>query len=138
MLDLAVRNANLPDGCKGLDIGVKDGRIVEVAPAIKAAAGREIDATGRLVTPPFVAGACAHRAATSIPGPGVGRGRWTEICYSVRATRNPMTVLRTIAPTLRRVALRTSHGARLHGPPRTTRDPQSPLSRAAWSAGAPL
>ena len=54
MLDLVVRNANLPDGRTGLDIAVKDGRIVEVAPAIEAAAGREIDATGRLVTPPFV------------------------------------------------------------------------------------
>ncbi|MCK5623521.1 MAG: amidohydrolase family protein, partial [Alphaproteobacteria bacterium] len=54
MLDLLVRNANLPDGRKGLDIAVRDGRIAEVAPAIKAGAAREIDAAGRLVTPPFV------------------------------------------------------------------------------------
>ena len=54
MLDLAVRNANLPDGRKGIDLAVKDGRITEVAPAIKAKASREIDAAGRLVTPPFV------------------------------------------------------------------------------------
>jgi cytosine deaminase len=54
MLDLIIRNASLPDGRKGLDIAVKDGRIAEVAPAIAAEATREIDATGRLVTPPFV------------------------------------------------------------------------------------
>ncbi len=54
MLDLLVRNANLPDGREGLDIAVRDGRIAEIAPAIKAGAGREIDAAGRLVTPPFV------------------------------------------------------------------------------------
>lgn len=54
MLDLIVRNANLPDGSKGLDIAVKDARIAEVAPAIKGEAAREIDAAGRLVTPPFV------------------------------------------------------------------------------------
>ena len=54
MLDLIVRNANLPDGRKGLDIAVGQGRIAEIAPAIKAEAGREIDAAGRLVTPPFV------------------------------------------------------------------------------------
>ena len=54
MLDLLVRNANLPDGREGLDIAVRDGRIAEIAPAIKAEAGREIDAAGRLVTPPFV------------------------------------------------------------------------------------
>lgn len=54
MLDLLLRNANLPDGRRGIDIAVKDGRIHEVGPAIKASARREIDASGRLVTPPFV------------------------------------------------------------------------------------
>jgi cytosine/creatinine deaminase len=54
MLDLLVRGANLPDGRMGQDIAVKDGRIGEVGPAIKATAAREIDARGRLVTPPFV------------------------------------------------------------------------------------
>ncbi len=54
MLDLAVRGANLPDGRTGIDLGVRDGRIVEVAPHLEGEAAREIDATGRLVTPPFV------------------------------------------------------------------------------------
>lgn len=54
MLDLVIRNANLPDGRKGLDIAVQDGRIVAVMPTVDAEATREIDATGRLVTPPFV------------------------------------------------------------------------------------
>jgi cytosine deaminase len=54
MLDLIVRGANLPDGRTGIDIAVEDARIAEVAPAIKAKAAREIDASGRLVTPPFV------------------------------------------------------------------------------------
>ncbi len=54
-LDLVVRNAHLPDGRSGVDVAVRDGRIVEVAPSIASAgAGREIDAGGRLVTPPFV------------------------------------------------------------------------------------
>lgn len=54
MLDLIVRRANLPDGRTGIDIAVKDGRIVETATAIATTAAREIDATGRLVTPPFI------------------------------------------------------------------------------------
>lgn len=54
MLDLLVRNANLPDGRAGIDIAVSGGRVVELRPAIAAKATREIDATGRLVTPPFV------------------------------------------------------------------------------------
>ena len=54
MLDLIVRGAHLPDGRTGIDIAVQDGRIAEAAPAIKAEARREIDATGNLVTPPFV------------------------------------------------------------------------------------
>ena len=54
MFDLIVRNANLPDGRSGIDIAVRAEKIVEVAPRIAATAGTEIDATGRLVTPPFV------------------------------------------------------------------------------------
>ena len=31
MLDLIIRNVNLPDGRKGFDIAIKDGVIVDVA-----------------------------------------------------------------------------------------------------------
>jgi cytosine deaminase len=54
MLDLIIRGANLPDGRQGIDIGVQGGKIASVEPALKASAGEEIDAKGRLVTPPFV------------------------------------------------------------------------------------
>jgi cytosine deaminase len=54
MLDLLIHNANLPDGRAGIDIAIKDGRIVELAPAIRGAALGVIDASGRLVSPPFV------------------------------------------------------------------------------------
>jgi cytosine deaminase len=54
MLDLIIRNANLPDGREGMDIGVADGLIADVTPALEAPARREIDAAGRLVSPPFV------------------------------------------------------------------------------------
>jgi len=54
LLDLLVRNAALPDGRRGQDIAVRDGRIVEVRPAIEAEATRTIDAAGHLVSPPFV------------------------------------------------------------------------------------
>jgi cytosine/creatinine deaminase len=54
MLDLIIRNANLPDGRKGVDIAVKDSLIAEIAPAIAAEARETIDATCRLVSPPFV------------------------------------------------------------------------------------
>ncbi|WP_046867383.1 amidohydrolase family protein [Microvirga massiliensis] len=53
-LDLLIRYANLPDGRTNQDIAVKDGRIVEVRPAIEAEAVREIEARNRLVSPPFV------------------------------------------------------------------------------------
>jgi len=54
MLDLVIRNVNLPDGPTGVDIAVDKGRIVEVGPRLEVRAGRQIDATDRLVTPPFV------------------------------------------------------------------------------------
>jgi len=54
MIDLVIRDANLPDGRTGIDIAADNGRIAEVGPRLKVQAVREIDATGRLVTAPFV------------------------------------------------------------------------------------
>jgi cytosine deaminase len=54
MLDLILRGANLPDGRQGIDIGVLDGKIVELSPSLGEPARREIDATGLLAAPPFV------------------------------------------------------------------------------------
>jgi cytosine/creatinine deaminase len=54
MLDLIIRGANLPDGRQGIDIGIQGGKIASVEPALKASAGQEVDAKGRLVSPPFV------------------------------------------------------------------------------------
>ena len=53
MFDLLATNATLPDG-RTADIAVKDGTIAAVEPGITAAAGETIDATGCLVSPPFV------------------------------------------------------------------------------------
>ncbi|WP_343716654.1 amidohydrolase family protein [Inquilinus sp.] len=53
-MDLVLRNANLPDGRTGIDIGIAGGRIVAVEPRLAAQGREEIDASGRLVTPPFV------------------------------------------------------------------------------------
>lgn len=52
--DLLVKNATLPDGRAGVDIGCSGGKIEVVAPNLPGEAGRVIDATGRLVSPPFV------------------------------------------------------------------------------------
>lgn len=52
--DLLIRNANLPDGRSGQDIGIADGRIQAVQPKLEGDAGRVIDAAGHLVSPPFI------------------------------------------------------------------------------------
>lgn len=54
MLDLLVRDAVLPDGRRGVDIGCRDGRIVAVGPGVAETAVGTIDADGQLVSPPFV------------------------------------------------------------------------------------
>ena len=53
-MDLIIRNANLPDGRSGIDIGIKDGKIAVLESALSAKATEEIDASGYLVSPPFV------------------------------------------------------------------------------------
>jgi len=54
MLDLLIKNANLPDGRAGIDIAMQDGRIAEIGAHIQGAARETIDAGGQLVSPPFV------------------------------------------------------------------------------------
>ncbi|MBB6486653.1 amidohydrolase family protein [Rhizobium lusitanum] len=54
MFDLIIRNANLPDGRKGIDIAVKDGKIAAIEASITTETKDKIDATNRLVSPPFV------------------------------------------------------------------------------------
>lgn len=53
-VDVVVRNASLPDGRRGIDLAINGERIVEVGPALALRGGREIDAGGDLVAPPFV------------------------------------------------------------------------------------
>jgi cytosine deaminase len=52
MLDLIIRNANLPDDREGFDIGLAGGKITAIEKRLEASAGEQIDATGRLVSPP--------------------------------------------------------------------------------------
>jgi cytosine deaminase len=73
MLDLVIRNANLPDGRRGYDIAVQDGRLQELSPAIGAKGRNEIDAAGCLVTPPFVDSHFHMDSALSYGRPRVNR-----------------------------------------------------------------
>ncbi len=73
MLDLVIRNANLPDGRRGYDIAIQDGRVKELSPAIDAVPRREIDAAGCLATPPFVDSHFHMDSALSYGQPRVNR-----------------------------------------------------------------
>ncbi|WP_391564645.1 amidohydrolase family protein [Sinorhizobium meliloti] len=53
MFDLIIRNANLPDGRQGFDIGLAGGKIAAIEKSITATPGEELDAAGRLVSPPL-------------------------------------------------------------------------------------
>ena len=54
MLDLIIRNANLPDGRKGIDIAINDRKIAEIDYQIEADAHKSIELDNWLVSPPFV------------------------------------------------------------------------------------
>jgi cytosine/creatinine deaminase len=51
-MDLILRAARIAGHTERVDIGIDDGKIAAVAPAVQAS-GREIDLGGRFVTPPF-------------------------------------------------------------------------------------
>jgi cytosine deaminase len=54
MMDLIFRRANLPDGRDRIDVGIEGDRIVAVESQLEATANEEIEADGRLLSPPFV------------------------------------------------------------------------------------
>lgn len=72
-LDLIVRNASLPNGRTGVDIGCKDGKIAEVSGFVDAEAETVIDAAGYLVTPPFADVHFHMDAALSLGRPRLNR-----------------------------------------------------------------
>ena len=53
-MDVVLRNANLADGRRGVDIAIDGGRIAAIGAALPLTAAREIDAGGDLVSAPFV------------------------------------------------------------------------------------
>jgi cytosine deaminase len=53
-LDLLIRNARLPGANSPTDIGIADGRFARIAQGLREEATREMDAAGRLVSPPLV------------------------------------------------------------------------------------
>ena len=53
-MDLIFRRANLPDGRNRIDVGIEGDRIVAVEAQLPATAAEEINAEGRLMSPPFV------------------------------------------------------------------------------------
>jgi cytosine deaminase len=54
VLDLILRNCTLPDGRRGIDIGIRDGLIAATEPSLAAQGAATLDAAGQLVSPPFV------------------------------------------------------------------------------------
>lgn len=54
MLDLLIQNATLPDGRTGISIAVQNGKITAVEAGLQAPARETVDATGYLLSPPFV------------------------------------------------------------------------------------
>ena len=53
-MDLILRNASLPDGRQGIDIGIAQGRIAALELHLAARGAQEFDVGGDLVSPPFV------------------------------------------------------------------------------------
>jgi cytosine/creatinine deaminase len=72
-MDVIFRHANLPDGRSNIDIGIAGDRIVAVEPNLNASASTEIDAVGRLISPPFVDAHFHLDAALSL-----GLPRWNQ------------------------------------------------------------
>jgi cytosine/creatinine deaminase len=72
-MDFVFRHANLPDGRSNIDVGIVGDRIVAVEPGLAASGTTEIDARGRLISPPFVDAHFHLDAALSLGLPRLNR-----------------------------------------------------------------
>lgn len=72
-MDLIFRHANLPDGRTNIDVGIEGQTIAAVVPNLPATAPVEIDAKGRLLSPPFVDAHFHLDAALSLGLPRLNR-----------------------------------------------------------------
>lgn len=69
MLDLLIKNVNLVNGDKGIDIGIVDGKIAAIGAQLQQAALREIEGYGQLASAPFVDSHFHMDAALSLGQP---------------------------------------------------------------------
>jgi cytosine/creatinine deaminase len=72
-MDFILRHANLPDGRSNIDIGIVGDRIVALEQGLAATGATEMDAHGRLVSPPFVDAHFHLDAALSLGLPRINR-----------------------------------------------------------------
>src|SRR5580700_5614229 len=72
-MDLIFRHANLPDGRTNIDVGIKGEAIAAVAENLPATAALEVDAKGKLLSPPFVDAHFHLDAALSLGLPRLNR-----------------------------------------------------------------
>jgi len=72
-MDFIFRHANLPDGRSNIDIGILADRIVAVERGLAATGATEVDALGRLLSPPFVDAHFHLDAALSLGLPRINR-----------------------------------------------------------------
>jgi len=72
-MDLIFRHANLPDGRTNIDVGIKGEAIAAVAENLQATAALEVDAKGKLLSPPFVDAHFHLDAALSLGLPRLNR-----------------------------------------------------------------
>jgi cytosine/creatinine deaminase len=72
-MDFIFRHANLPDGRSNIDIGILGDRIVAVERGLAATGATEVDALGRLLSPPFVDAHFHLDAALSLGLPRINR-----------------------------------------------------------------
>jgi cytosine deaminase len=87
MIDLIIRNINLPCGTRNVDIAIDQGRILEIAPGINAQARESLSHPGCLATAPFVDSHFHMDATLSLGQPRLnqsgtlleGIGLWNEL-----------------------------------------------------------
>ena len=72
-MDLIFRHANLPDGRINIDVGIEGQMITAAAENLPATAAVEVDAKGKLLSPPFVDAHFHLDAALSLGLPRLNR-----------------------------------------------------------------
>lgn len=89
-MDLIIRNAKIIGEKELVDIAIKDGKFMQIVPKLKVVGKREIDISGKLISPPFIESHVHLDDALSVGSPRFNESGTLQEAITIAAERKQL------------------------------------------------